>query len=182
MKVLSNIAWYCLQMQPKREHIAARNIRSRVNLEVFCPRITYFKHTRRGKVRFTEALFPGYLFARCDISVSMRHLLAIQGVRAVVRYGQHIPIIPDSFISTLRSNLGGENKEVEDSAIIHGSEVVILEGPFKNLTAIVSGQVPARERVKLLLEFLGREISVKLPVESLLAKKQDPKAFMESEK
>ncbi len=56
---------------------------------------------------------------------------------------------------------------------------MILEGPFKNLTAIVSGQVPAMERVQLLLDFLGREVTLDMPTQSLLAKKQKPKAFME---
>ena len=178
MKTLPKIAWYCLQSQPKREHIAAENIRSRIGLEVFCPRITYLKRTRRGKVRFTEALFPGYLFARCDINTSLRHLLSLRGVKALLRYGTFIPIVPDSIISALRTTLGGEHREIERPAISAGSEVVILEGPFKNLTAIVSGQVSARKRVQLLLDFLGREISVDMPTQSLLAKKQEPKAFI----
>lgn len=172
------IAWYCLQCLPKRERISAENIRSRIGIEVFCPRITYLKRTRRGKVRFTEALFPGYLFVRCDITVSLRHLLSMRGVKALLRYGTYIPTVPDNIISVLRTKLGGEHLEIERPAISAGSEVVILEGPFKNLTAIVSGQVPARERVQLLLEFLGQEITVDMPTQSLLAKKQEPKAFM----
>ncbi len=102
----------------------------------------------------------------------------MKGVKALLRYGPYIPIVPDSIISVLRTKLGGEPREVERPAISAGSEVVILEGPFKNLTAIVSGKVPARERVQLLLDFLGREVSVDMPTQSLLAKKQEPKAFI----
>ncbi|HXO97259.1 MAG TPA: transcription termination/antitermination NusG family protein, partial [Chthoniobacterales bacterium] len=57
-------AWYCLRAQPKREHIAAAHLRILQGVTVFCPRIRFQRATQRGLVWVTEAMFPGYLFAR----------------------------------------------------------------------------------------------------------------------
>ena len=62
--------------------------------------------TRRGKVRFTEAMFPGYIFVRCEIFEAMRHLLAMGGVVSVVRYGSDIPVVPAEFVEELKARLG----------------------------------------------------------------------------
>jgi len=60
-----SLAWFCVRSQPKHEHIAAARLRES-GLEVFLPRIRFKKHSVRGPVWVTEALFPNYLFARFD--------------------------------------------------------------------------------------------------------------------
>ena len=54
--------WYCVQVGPKREHIAAANLQVEEGVEVFCPRIRYRKKTRRGVIWFVEAMFPCLLY------------------------------------------------------------------------------------------------------------------------
>ena len=77
--------WYCVQAQPKREHVAARLLRLQAGLQTFCPRLAFHKHTARGKVRFVEALFPGYLFVYSDdLAEVYRQLKATKGVRDLV--------------------------------------------------------------------------------------------------
>src|SRR5256885_9917179 len=44
-------AWYCARTQPKHEHIAAANLRKRLGLDVFHPRLRLERATRRGAVR-----------------------------------------------------------------------------------------------------------------------------------
>ncbi len=170
-------AWYCLHTQPKREHIAAANIRSRVELEVFCPRVTYYKKTQWGRVRFTEALFPRYIFVQCDIARDHRHLLSIAGVQSFVCYGSEIPSLPDSFIKELKIQVPEECRESPEPELNVGTEVEVIEGPFKDIKAIVSGQLPATRRVSLLLEFLGRQIAIELPTQDIMASKREPKSF-----
>ena len=63
--------WFCLRAQPKREHIAAACLRQNSEVEVFCPRVRFRKHTNRGPVWFVESMFPGYLFARFDYAISI---------------------------------------------------------------------------------------------------------------
>ena len=172
-------AWYALKSQSKREHIAAAAIRARTKLEVFCPRITYIKQTqRRGRVRFTEALFPGYLFVHCEINKHFRNLLAMQGIRGVLRYGSEFPVVPESFINELKNEMPSECWEVAADTLREGSEVVVAEGPLMNIKAVISGILPASQRVNLLLEFLGRQITMHVPASAVIAAKPEPKSFL----
>lgn len=167
--------WYCLRSQTKKEHLAAAQIRSRVGIEVFAPRITFSKKTKRGKVRFTEALFPGYLFCRCEIGSHLRHLMAIPGIIGVVRYGSRIPPIPEAFIEELKKRIPTENHESPDPVIEVGAPVTIVEGPFKDLQAVVTQVLTARDRIRILLEFLGRQAEIEVPSHSVFREDKKPK-------
>ncbi len=167
--------WYCLRSQTKKEHLAAAQIRSRVGIEVFAPRITYSKKTKRGKVRFTEALFPGYLFCYCQIEEHFRHILSIPGILTIVRYGRRIPPIPAEFIETLKARIPTENHETPDPVIEVGAPVTIVEGPFKDLQAVVTKVLSARDRVRILLEFLGRQAEIEVPASIVFREGKTPK-------
>ena len=167
--------WFCLRSRTKQEHIAAALIRAQVGVEVFAPRITYSKKTRRGKVRFTEALFPGYLFARFTVAQHLRHLLSIQGVIGIVRYGTRIPTVSQDFIDELRHRIPGETAETPDPIIEIGAPITVVEGPFKDLQAVVTKVMGARDRVRVLLEFLGRETEIEIPASSVFLEGKRPK-------
>jgi transcriptional antiterminator RfaH len=168
--------WYCFKALPKKEHIAARLIRHEAGLEALCPRITYFKKTRRGKVRFVECLFPGYVFVRADLVIAYRHIRSIQGIRDVVAFGDRLPQVPEAFIDELKQRLDEENlKAIPEPVVKPGQEVTITEGPFRNWQAIVSGEVDARQRVALLLDFLGRQMEVRVKTRDLMVDTDEPK-------
>jgi transcriptional antiterminator RfaH len=126
-------AWFCLQALPKKEHIAAQLLRVEVGLETFCPRISYVKRTQRGKVRFIEPLFPGYLFVHCAMVPVYRRILATQGVRRLVVHGNRAPTVPASFIDGLQAQLDAENlRNLPEPEIKPGTPVQIVSGPFQN--------------------------------------------------
>jgi len=155
-------AWYCIRAQPKHEHIAAGHLRKEADTEVYLPRIRFKRSTRRGPVWFTEALFPNYLFARFDLAASLRRLHHLRGVRGVVHFGDQWPTIPDGVIADLRSTVGADQVHVISEELQPGETVRISGGMFHGLTAVVTRIMPARERVAVLLEFLGRQTSVEL--------------------
>ena len=88
--------WYCFQTLNKKEHVAAGHIRIRANSPVFCPRIRSLKLTKKGKRYFTEALFPGYIFVYISLPKDLRHILSMPGIRKVVSFGEHIPVVCSS--------------------------------------------------------------------------------------
>ena len=97
-------AWFCVRSQIKHEHIAAQHLRKLPGVEVFCPRVRFQRATRRGKVWFTEAMFPNYLFARFELSF-IRAIKAEPGVASVVHFGPHFATVPDEIIADLRERL-----------------------------------------------------------------------------
>ncbi|MEQ9824130.1 MAG: transcription termination/antitermination NusG family protein [Puniceicoccaceae bacterium] len=170
--------WYCFTTQPKREHIAAANLKARAGLVTFCPRIAYRKKTRRGVVRFVEPLFPGYLFVYCEIHQHLRHILAMQGIRHVVKYGERIPSLTPAFIEELQPCFSEEIKEIPDPDPQPGESVLLAEGPFAELHAIVQTYVPATDRIRVLLDFLGREVSIDVPKAQILRPDFEPKKHL----
>ena len=168
--------WYCFKAFPKKEHIAAKLPRKQAGLEAMCPRIAYMKKTKRGKVRFIECLFPGYIFVHADLVDAYRHIRSIQGIRDVVSFGERITRIPDAFVEELGARIGEENiRELPAAVPSPGDEVTITEGPFRNLKAVVSGELDARQRVALLLEFLGRQMEIHLRVDEMIPDSGPPK-------
>jgi transcriptional antiterminator RfaH len=164
----SDRAWYCLYTQPKREHIAAANIKSRTLEEVYCPRISFHKRTRQGKKRFTEALFPGYIFVNWPHHQGFRHLMAMPGVRNIVRAGEDYRPVPSVIIEALRVRLGGDYLDLPEPSLELGQDVVIIDGPFAEFTAKVCLLPDGRDRVAVLLDFLGREITINVSRNSIM--------------
>ena len=167
----SEVAWYCLKTQTKREAIAAAHLRELEGVEVFCPMLRYRKATRRGKVWWVEALFPGYVLARFLLGTDERAVMYSQGVRGLVRFGDKVPAIPDDFVEVLRQEVarqGAEEVLTVGPRITEGEEVELAHGPLGGVRATVVEVLPARERVKVLLEFLGREQVIEVDLFSLL--------------
>lgn len=154
-------SWFCLQAQPKREHIAAARLRRDSGVEVFLPRIRYRRSTRCGPAWVTEGLFPGYLFARFEV-FQFRLVQATPGVRCVVHFGTHWPTIPDGVIAELRAGVGNEEIKVLSQDVQPGETVEVADGAFAGLQAMVSRVMPGRQRVSVLLDFLGRQTAVEL--------------------
>jgi transcriptional antiterminator RfaH len=169
----SSSEWYCVRTQTKREHIAANHLREVEGVEVFCPRLRYRKATRRGKVWWIEPLFPGYLLARFDLLHSERAVTFCQGVRGLVRFGTEIPSIPERFVISLREEIRSRSDETDDllsvaPVIQIGDEVEIAHGPLRGMRGTIVEVAPAAERVKVLLDFLGRPNAVNLDLFSIL--------------
>ncbi len=168
--------WYCFKALPKKEHIAAILLSKVDGVEALCPRISFFKQTKRGKVRFIESLFPGYVFIKADLVQFYRIIRSTQGIRDVVAFGDRIPMMPEVFIDDLRRRVGEDStKELPEPVIEAGQDVVITDGPFKDIQALVTGGLDGRQRVALLLDFLGRQMEVSVPVTDVVPEHREPK-------
>jgi transcriptional antiterminator RfaH len=156
-------AWFCVRTLPKQEHIAAAQLRHQSSdVEVFLPRIRYQRTTRRGPAWVTEALFLNYLFARFELMTCLRKVQAARGVRGVVHFGTLWPSIPEGAIDELKAAMGADAVKTLSQEFRPGDEVEIAGGAFFGLTAVVTRVMPGRQRVAVLLEFLGRQTTVEL--------------------
>lgn len=167
-------AWYCVRTQPKHEHIAAAQLKQFQDLESFLPRIRYRRPTRLGPAWVTEALFPNYLFVRFDLYPALRRVQNSRGVRGIVHFGTHWPVVPEETIRALRATLGNEDIRVLDSQFQPGDAVEIACGPLGGLQAVVSRVLTNQQRVAVLLDFLGRQISVELAAQQVASAEAFP--------
>jgi transcriptional antiterminator RfaH len=157
------VNWFCLRSEAKREHIAAANLLDRVGIEVFAPRIRGAHTTRRGIATYaTEALFPGYLFARFAYPGQRRHVVSTTGVCGLVSFGGRPPPVADHVIDQLRREVSVADQSPMAPVIEEGAWVRILSGCFQYIEGRVVHFDPRCDRVRLLLALLGNEVQVSL--------------------
>lgn len=163
--------WYCLRTQVKREHIAATFLTQIEGVEPYCPRISQVRKTRAGKKRFTEALFPSYLFARFSYEEKLRHVVHTQGVSGIVEHGQ-TKAIPAHIIDELKESIPNDVLVQNDPSLQPGTEIEFISGTLKGLNGQVLVNLPSRERVNILLEFLGRDLEVEANINDIIVAKE----------
>ena len=150
------LAWYCARTHPKHEHIAAGGLKKNLGLEVFHPRLRMERATRRGVVHVIEPLFPCYIFVRCVLAQSLDPVRYTYGMSDLVNFGHRIPSVADSVIDELRQCFESEEPMRVEEPLYAGAEVTVAEGSFVGAHGIVVRVLPARQRVQILLDFLGR--------------------------
>jgi transcriptional antiterminator RfaH len=160
--------WFCLRAESKREHVAATALRRRFGIECLSPRLRFRKLTRRGPVWFVEAMFPGYVFAKFVYSSLYRAVESSHGVRGIVRFGDRLATVPENAVMALQTKGGAEEIVTLDLSLKIGQPVQFIEGPFEGLEVVITQLLPARERIRVLLEFLGRSMEMEVPAGKVL--------------
>jgi len=105
----------------------------------------------------TEAMFPGYFFARFCLGEMLPQVRSAHGVSSIVRFGDWYPVIDDSVIEQLRDKTGDDAIAELIPDFAPGDSVRLTEGPLAGLEAVITQVLPGKERVRVLLDFLGRE-------------------------
>jgi len=168
----SEPAWFCIRSQPKREHIASANLMRQKNIEVFNPRLRSKKMTRRGPVWFTESLFPNYFFARFVLQVDLENVKFTSGVSHVVQFGNCYAAIPNATIEELQKSFG-QNELVLSAELPGKGDKVKISGPvLGGFEGIVLRVMPAKQRVQVLLEMLGRTSMVEIGLAAVIAERR----------
>jgi transcriptional antiterminator RfaH len=156
-------AWYCVRTQYHRESMAEHSLREVMKVECLLPRIRY----RKARRQIVEPLFPGYLFARFSLRLSLRKIHYCEGVSSVVHFGKQWPSIPAPVVEQLRKVVGTEGIRDLSEPFQSGDQVEVLEGPFQGFEAVVSRVVPAQQRICVLLECLGRQTAVQVSLKDV---------------
>ena len=166
-----NQAWYCARTKPKHEHIAAANLRKNLGLEVFSPRLRLEKLTRRGMVSLMEPLFPCYIFVNCILEDQLNDIQHAVGVNRLVNFGGRIPAVADSIITELRNCFESEDVIQIKTSLKPGDEVTVADGAIAGMNAYVLKSLPAKKRVQILLDILGRHTMVEVEHDAVMLKK-----------
>ncbi len=167
-------AWFCIRSQAKREHIAGAHLLDLNEIDVFNPRLRRRQRTRRGMVWVTESLFPGYLFAQFDLRTTLDRVLYTVGVAGVVRFGRTYPSISKEVIDGLKREFPEEALTIQKDDLRPGTEVTLVSRPWHGLQGIVLRNLPARNRVQVLMDMLGSPCKLEVDAHSLVIGKGVP--------
>jgi transcriptional antiterminator RfaH len=113
-------------------------------------------------------MFPGYIFAQFAYLLLHRRVEHSSGIHGIVHFGDYLATLDTNTVVALQQKAGDEEIVTIDPEIKVGQPVRIAEGPFQGLEALVTRLLPARERVKVLLEFLGRSVETEISTPKIL--------------
>jgi len=166
--------WFCVKTQPRRERQAYKTLLTLPEVEPMLPMARFPRQTKQGKRMASEAIFPGYLFCRFAPVDSSRAVQYSQGVAYIIKRGDHLVSMPEAVISEIRLLAPEGVLELEPRPLMPGDKVRLIQGIFSGTEAEVVGLAPSSERVKVLLEILGREQEISLPMETIERNFQNP--------
>jgi transcriptional antiterminator RfaH len=156
--MLTSPRWYLLQCKAQQQARAELNL-THQGFTYYSPLHTV-KRLARGRVETrTEALFPGYAFINLSDESKWGALRSTRGVSRIVSFNGTPHPVPDSLISALQQRLA--TPAAPAALFSRGERVVITEGCFKHIEAIVKG-VTADERIIVLLKILQTEQALEM--------------------
>ena len=153
--------WYLIKTKPRQEKIAKQNLENQ-GYGVFCP---IAKINNRLVV-----LFPGYLFVQLNKKTqNWSPINSTKGVSYFVKFGLNFAKVSTSVIEFIITNQHiTADKLINLNKFKPGDKVQISDGAFKNWVAIFKCYKPD-ERVILLINLLGREQSLSIQKELVIA-------------
>lgn len=164
--------WCCLRSHPKREHIAAAQLSCVAGVEVFNPQLRLERQTSRGPMHCTESLFVNYLFARFVPQTTLERVRFTPSVKTVLQFGGRVATIPEDVIEDLRQTVAANADTIFVDAPLTGEEAEVWAGPFRGERGIVARVLPARQRVELLLDVMGRPLPAEFSLSSLIFRRK----------
>jgi transcriptional antiterminator RfaH len=145
--------WYALYTKPKKEHQVNALLEGQ-GIETYLP--TVRRKVRRRDRPARKVYFPCYLFARIDFTVVPRSSIAwMPGIRRIVSTGGQPAIVPADIVHLIRRRLR-DVEEIGYGNLKRGDRVRITTGPLRDLDAVFDQPLSAVDRVRVLLDVMGR--------------------------
>jgi transcriptional antiterminator RfaH len=158
------INWFVAHTHPLKEIIAQQHLLEQ-GFEVYLPR---FKKIRRHARKVEEVLvplFPRYIFISMNMKVARwRSVNGTRGVSYLLTNYDRPAVVPNYVIENLKSHEIAYGIVPVNSLITFakGEKVRVTDGAFQDQIAIFE-MLDDKQRVQLLLSFLGKKIKVALP-------------------
>ncbi len=156
-----SLSWYAVRTKPQSEYLATKVLSGR-GFEVFLPLVGSPK-PRAG--REDTPLFPGYLFLRYDVDrQDWPSLTQLPGILGWVRFNGVVPAVPDEVVELVAERVQAINCTGGLwTRFRRGQRVHVLSGKIEGLAEIVEEPQSPEDRVRVLLEFMGRQVPARVP-------------------
>jgi transcriptional antiterminator RfaH len=153
--------WIAATYKIKEINILERNL-SNQNFQYYLPKITTKKINTNPK---DEVLFPGYIFIKTKLD-KFSSVKFTKGLKNIIKFGYSIPYISENEIKFMQLTEKASKIDPVVSQIQIGQEVSVSGGSFKGNIVKISS-FPSKERVTILLSFLGSIRRANIPIKDL---------------
>jgi transcriptional antiterminator RfaH len=164
--ITSSSQWYAVHCRTFKERQLTIVLKERLDVMVYLPEV---RRRFRKQTRY-RPFFPGYIFIYADLEiVAPSHINATPGVLRLVSFSDLPQPIPVHVIEALREQVADFNSR---GVLLHhsfrpGDTVRLSSGPLGGMEAIFQGPTKPSERVRVLIEFLGRLREAEVDIDAL---------------
>ena len=133
------------------------------NFDFYLPKITIKKINSNPKL---EVLFPGYIFVNTSFE-NYSALKYTKGIKSIIKFGDNISCISNEEINSMQ--MAEETSKIDPvaSQIQIGKDALISNGSLKGSMVKICS-LPSKERVGVLLTFLGSMRRVTIPIKDII--------------
>jgi len=159
-------SWFVVQTKPGQEQSVVMHLKHK-GIETYAPKIETYRYDGLKKIKKTKALFPNYLFARCERK-NLSQVCWTRGIKKVLWENNAPQPVAEEVIFSLKS-LTSKDGLIRPHALWGTDKyqkhdpVLITSGPFKDIYALFDHWESDKERVCLLLNLLNAQIRVTVP-------------------
>lgn len=160
---LSERVWAVIRSKPNKE-LFVKDFFERDGFEVFLPMIKL-----KGENIKAKPLFPGYVFAKMSPRFDISYAKKTPNVLSPLLFKENLAALEEETVEEFKKRQRGDGIIYVDkpNKYTKGKVVKISEGSFAGLQAVVLEYLTEKERVRLLLQYFGREVNIEVP-ESIL--------------
>ena len=162
--------WYVAHTQPQAEAKASWHLKNQ-GFAIYLPHYLKVRRHARRSDRVLAPLFPRYLFITMDLAVTQwRTIRSTIGISALVCHGDRPTPVPKGVIEAIRAREGDNGAVTLEAAqpFDKGDRVQVVEGVLRGLIGLFEGTTD-EERVIILLTLLGRQVRVRVALETVQA-------------
>lgn len=153
--------WIAVNTHANAESLAVSNLK-RQRYDCYCPTYPAERRHARKVETVRRPLFPGYVFVDVDSRDGIwRPIMSTIGVRAVVRFGERLGVLPGDLVKTLREGeANGDLRALQADERLRPGQQVRFDGTaFHDLIGRIVA-IEAKDRILVLLDLLQRTVQV----------------------
>jgi len=167
-EILTNLRWYAVYTLPHREFRAKHQLETQ-GFYVFVPqRVKTLRHARK-LTDIQVAFFPRYIFVELDLTFHRwRSINGTFGVKSLIMQGDTPHPVPRGIVETMIASVDHSGLLRFEGDLKTGSKVRLIAGPFAEQLGILD-RLDASGRIRVLLDIMGRTISVQAPRDYAIA-------------
>jgi transcription termination/antitermination protein NusG len=160
---VGNPAWYAVWTQSHFEQAVSQQLSAK-GFAAFLPEISMWSKRGGDKRLIRVPMFPGYLFVRDTMEKqSYIEILKARGVVRVLEDGwTRLTAIPDDEIDAIRQVVAADVPVFPHVHLTHGDRVEVTDGPLAGLQGFFVQDRPAKGRLVLNVDLLGRSVAVEV--------------------
>ena len=148
--------WFVIRTKPNSERVAVAALKSQ-GFEIYFPVVEIPKSESK---RLETPLFPGYIFVRHDLVINnWSYVQNLPGISGPIRFGGEVYKISDKVITRVMNMVKSINIDGGLWVRFRSGEIVsVNSGKIDSLAVVVDAPKSPESRVRIMFEFLGRQV------------------------